>query len=189
MTRLAFAPDAELRPLMPEDAEAVFEAVARSRDSLARWVRTPAAAKDATDTAQQIASQRLRLAGSGSELWGVWWRGAFAGELLLNVDARERSATIGYWLDERARGHGLMVRAVGAAIAHAFTTLKLHRIEIGCGVENTASRAIPEKLGFTREGTRREAQRMPDGRYVSLVIYGLLESEWPTSSAWCSGPT
>jgi ribosomal-protein-serine acetyltransferase len=178
MTILAFAPEAELRPLMPEDAEAVFAAVAHSRDSLAVWVRTPASAQDAVDTAQQIATTRLRLAGSKGELWGLWWRGAFAGELLLAVDARERSATIGYWLDERARGHGLMVRAVGAAIAHAFGPLGLHRIEIGCGVENAASRAIPEKLGFTREGTRREAQRMPDGRYVSLVIYGLLESEW-----------
>jgi ribosomal-protein-serine acetyltransferase len=56
----------------------------------------------------------------------------------------------------------------------------LHRITIRAGVENVRSRAIPERLGFTREGLQREAGRGM-GRYYDLVIYGLLESEWNRS--------
>ena len=57
--------------------------------------------------------------------------------------------------------------------------LKAEAIVIRAGVENTRSRAIPERLGFTKEGVARGEGRGTPGFY-DLVVYGLLEDEWPT---------
>ena len=49
---------------------------------------------------------------------------------------------------------------------------------ICAATDNARSRAIPGRLGFTEEGLMREAGRTGTG-YHDLVVYGLLEHEWP----------
>jgi len=63
-------------------------------------------------------------------------------------------------------------------VDHAFGAWRLHRVEIRAGVENARSRAIPERLGFRREGVLREAERVGD-RYVDQVVYAVLAGDWP----------
>ena len=65
------------------------------------------------------------------------------------------SAHIGYWVDQRVAGRGVMPTAVALAVDHCFTTLRLHRVEINVRPENTASLRVVEKLGFRDEGLRR----------------------------------
>jgi ribosomal-protein-serine acetyltransferase len=48
---------------------------------------------------------------------------------------------------------------------------------IKCAEDNLKSRAIPERLGFTKEGIIRDGELLNDG-YVNCVIYGILKSEW-----------
>jgi len=66
--------------------------------------------------------------------------------------------------------------AVRALVDHAFGTWRLHRVEIRAAVDNTRSRAIPERLAFTQEGVAREAEQV-GGRYVDQVVYSTLASE------------
>jgi len=70
-----------------------------------------------------------------------------------------------------------MTASCRACISHAFTELKLNRVEIRCAVENRKSRAIPERLGFRFEGTLREAQWLYD-HFVEHALYGMLAREW-----------
>ena len=49
------------------------------------------------------------------------------------------------------------------------------------GVENTRSRAIPERLGFVPEGIERGGERGSNGFY-DLVVYAILDDEWPPAS-------
>jgi ribosomal-protein-serine acetyltransferase len=60
---------------------------------------------------------------------------------------------------------------------YLFGELKLHRAEIRCGRGNGRSCAIPERLGFQREGITREAEWVND-RWVDMVVWGMLEREW-----------
>jgi len=62
-------------------------------------------------------------------------------------------------------------------IDYAFNELNLNRVEMHCGAENTKSRKIPGKLGFTEEGVIRQAVWLHD-RFVDFVIYGMLADEW-----------
>ena len=67
--------------------------------------------------------------------------------------------------------------AVAALVGHALTAWKLHRVEIRVATGNARSRAIPERLGFLREGTLREAERHGE-RFLDLDVFALLEPDW-----------
>ncbi len=71
-----------------------------------------------------------------------------------------------------------MTRACKAIIDHTFKDLGLHRVEIRCAAENFKSQAIPERLGFAREGVIRQAEWLYD-HFEDHVVYGLLAPEWP----------
>jgi ribosomal-protein-serine acetyltransferase len=55
------------------------------------------------------------------------------------------------------------------------TDYSLHRFDIRCAVENSRSRAIPERLGFKNEGVIRHAEKVYDN-YLDHLVYGLLKS-------------
>ena len=53
----------------------------------------------------------------------------------------------------------------------------LNRVEIRAAPENRRSRAIPERLGFTEEGTLRQAERVGE-RYLDSAVYAMLAEDW-----------
>ena len=72
------------------------------------------------------------------------------------------SAHIGYWVDSRVAGRGVMPTAValgGGPLPSA--SCGLHRLEINMRPENTASLRVVEKLGFRDEGIRRGSCTSP----------------------------
>ena len=93
------------------------------------------------------------------------------------IDGIDKKTELGYWLDAGSQGRGLMTRAMTRLLEHIFTDLELNRVVLHCGVENTRSRAIPERLGFALEGILRQSQWLYD-RYIDLAVYGLLEQDW-----------
>lgn len=70
-----------------------------------------------------------------------------------------------------------MTNTVKALLQYAFVVLQLNKVEIRAAEGNAKSRAIPERLGFTAEGTIRAAEWLYD-HYVNHVVYGMLASEW-----------
>ncbi len=70
-----------------------------------------------------------------------------------------------------------MTKTVKALMHYAFEELQLNKVEIRAAVGNVKSRAIPERLNFTIEGTIRDAEWLYD-RYVDHVVYGMLVKEW-----------
>jgi ribosomal-protein-serine acetyltransferase len=84
---------------------------------------------------------------------------------------------IGYWLGESYQGKGLMTGACRALVDYLFSELRLQRIEIRCATSNARSCAVPQRLGFTKEGVLRQAQAFDD-HYLDLEVYGLLAEDW-----------
>jgi ribosomal-protein-serine acetyltransferase len=109
---------------------------------------------------------------------GIWDAGALVGIIALrSIDLNNRNATIGYYLAASHQGRGLVTRACRILLDYAFGELQLNRVDILCAPGNTRSRAIPERLGFTQEGTLREVQWLYD-HYVDLVVYAMLKRDW-----------
>ena len=63
---------------------------------------------------------------------------------------------LGYSLDHRAEGRGLMSEALRAAIAYVFSDLKLHRVMANYMPANERSARVLRRLGFTVEGYARD---------------------------------
>jgi len=63
-----------------------------------------------------------------------------------------QSAYLGYYAFEPFAGTGLMRAGLAKVIAHAFTTMKLHRLEANIQPANTRSIRFAKSLGFRREG-------------------------------------
>lgn len=116
---------------------------------------------------------------SGEEITlRIIFKGKIVGSVeLYHIDKRHRSAEIGYWLSKDHTRRGLMTLSVRRVLEHAFEELGLNRIVMKCVPENVKSRAIPEKMGFTAEGTERQSGWMHT-RFVDFVVYSLLAEEW-----------
>jgi Acetyltransferases, including N-acetylases of ribosomal proteins len=82
---------------------------------------------------------------------------------LHNPNWRIPKFEIGYWIDSRFSGRGYMTEAVQGIADFAFSELKARRVEIRCDSLNARSKAIPERLGFTLEGTFRNDDVSADG--------------------------
>jgi ribosomal-protein-alanine N-acetyltransferase len=67
-----------------------------------------------------------------------------------------QAAYLGYQLDHRAVGRGLMREALEAALRYAMDELRLHRIMANYMPTNTRSAALLRRLGFVPEGYARD---------------------------------
>ena len=89
------------------------------------------------------------------------------------IDCVNNIGYAGYWLGQEYNGKGIMTKSVKELIEIGHNYYSLHRIDIRCAVENSRSRAIPERLGFQNEGIIRHAEKVY-GKYLDYVVYGLL---------------
>jgi ribosomal-protein-serine acetyltransferase len=168
---------AHLRLIEESDADELFALTDRNREHLEPWMPWIALTRAPDDTLQFIRATRRQLADDdGMQLAIVGDDGAIAGVVGFHrIDWANRATSIGYWLAADRQGRGLMTEAVRALVEYAFGR-GLHRIEIAAAVDNTRSRAVPERLGFRAEGIERGAERHGE-RYLDLVVYALLATD------------
>lgn len=80
----------------------------------------------------------------------------------------EGMGEVGYWSHPDARGRGVMTEAVRMACRHAVIDaedggLGLHRLHATTALDNTASRRVLERAGFTLVGVERRSVLVRDG--------------------------
>lgn len=76
---------------------------------------------------------------------------------LVDVDWQDLVGEIGYWTAAHERGTGVATRATRAVCRYAFEGLGLERLDLEASAVNAGSNAVARRLGFTLEGTRRQA--------------------------------
>ena len=169
---------AHLRLLAPEDAPLVFGIVDRDRERLRRWLPWVDGSIGPADTRAFI---EATIATQGREyIYGIWAVDGFAGCVGLHTDLENRSAMIGYWVDQNHEGQGLVTQASSALTDIAFQSLLMHRVWLSADPDNTRSCAVAERLGFRREGVHRE-DTIVNGQFRDTVIYAVLEDGWRPS--------
>ena len=168
----------ELGLLEPRHAAALYRLVEENRAYLGRWLswvadtRTP----EAVEAFIQRGLEQFAR-GDGFQA-GIWYRGELVGTTgLHHLDRHAGSTELGYWLAEALQGRGVMTRVVRGLCRLLFGQYGVKRLEIRCQPANTRSCAIPERLGFSREGVLRQVE-VVDGERVDHVVYGLLGEEW-----------
>ncbi len=77
---------------------------------------------------------------------------------------------VDYW------GKGYATESLKKVIDFGFETLKLHRIEAGCAVDNIGSIRVLEKSGMTKEGRGRQVLPLKSG-WSDNFEYAILETD------------
>lgn len=80
---------------------------------------------------------------------------------------------LGYSIDYRREGKGLMREALTAAIEYVFENVGLHRIMASYRPENTRSERLLNALGFEREGFARAYLKI-NGAWADHVLTSLI---------------
>lgn len=87
---------------------------------------------------------------------------------------------IGYWLHKDFINRGLITESTAALTRVAFEVYHVERMEIHCSAENLASAAVPRKLGYIHEATRRRLG-FAYGRESDHMIWTLFADEYPST--------
>ncbi len=86
------------------------------------------------------------------------------------------SAYVGYWVDSRVAGRGVIPTALALAVDHAFGPGGLHRVEVNIRPENGPSRRVVEKLGFREEAYHPRYMHI-DGAWRDHIGYAMTSEE------------
>jgi ribosomal-protein-alanine N-acetyltransferase len=186
-----------LRPLVLSDFSSWREVRVRCADWLLKW--EPQRLPHQPDTTQDrdafavrcSARQRERQLGSGYG-FGIFVDGAFCGEINLSSIQRGpfQNAYVGYWIDEKWAGQGIMPESVMVLARFAFEELHLHRLEICIVPRNANSRRVMEKLQFREEGVALRYLEI-NGTWEDHMRFGITAEEWvkrrsELTDAWIS---
>lgn len=104
----------------------------------------------------------------------------FIGLTALNLGKQNyRTAEVWYKIHLNHWRKGYATEALTKLLDFGFNELKLHRIEVGCAVENIASSKVLEKVGMTKEGMKRK--KLPiRGEWKDNYFYAILEEDFKT---------
>ncbi|MZD08974.1 GNAT family N-acetyltransferase [Streptomyces sp. SID5785] len=183
MYEIALDDTARLRPLDPWRAEEFLAHLERGRDFIGQFIPFGSTAVD-VDSAR-AALQRyadMRAADTGG-LHGIWVDNTLVGGVLsLNVEPERGNAEVGCWLEPAATGRGLITRAMRPLLDWLVDERGMRRVEWVAASGNVPSLNVARRLGFSKEGVRREANPWRGVRH-DLEIWSLLAREWPSARA------
>jgi len=84
---------------------------------------------------------------------------------------------LGYSIDAELEGRGLMTRAVGQVVDHAFGGLGMHRVMANYLPDNTRSARLLARLGFEREGLAKKYLLIA-GEWRDHVLTARVNDAW-----------
>ncbi|WP_027084426.1 GNAT family N-acetyltransferase [Cohnella panacarvi] len=168
----------QLKLLEPRHADELYRLSDNNRKHLRQWLPWVDRTQSVEHTREYIQFAMNQYASNNGFQAGIFYQDQLVGCIGLHqIDWTNNKSSIGYWLAEAYQGKGIMSKACATVIHYLFDELRLNRVEIRAAVQNSKSRAIPERLNFTNEGLIRQAEWLYD-HYVDHVVYGMLRDEW-----------
>jgi len=180
----------QLRPLRPDDAEALAAAAAEDRS---HYGFTPV--PDGVNAASAYVEHALQARAAGRRYPFAIVRGGRVvgstsyydyqpwdwppGAALARSD-RPDAVEIGHtWLAASVQRTDCNTRAKLLLLTHAFESWRVHRVALRTDARNTRSRAAIERLGARADGVLRAHTAAADGTIRDSAYYSILATEWP----------
>ena len=184
MAMLERSPEAriDLRPAHPSDAPLLK--LWRDEPSVRRYqpLGEVTLGQLRADLAQQNTAELRRGRGQKFQ-WLILADQRPAGWITLVVANWEHGlAEIGYALSTPYQRRGLMAPALLQLLAELFSGSPLVRLEARCSVDNAASQAVLERVGFRREGFAERYLCIAD-RWEDHILFARTYEEWAASRA------
>lgn len=166
-------PSIKIRKWSPSDASALAEALNNRRvlDNLRDGIPYPYTEDDARDYISAMLSSDLNDTFSFAITVDDVTVGCISAFRQNNI--HNRTAEMGYYLDEKYWGRGIMTVAVSLLCDYVFTHSDIVRIYAEPFSTNIPSCRVLEKAGFTCEATLRDSA-FKDNRLLDQKLYAIL---------------
>ncbi len=175
-----------LRPMRLRDGADWDRVRRRNQEWLRPWEATmPPGSQPGPPSYQALVRALAKQARAGRMLpWLITYRPdarsrpELVGQLTVSgiVAGSASWGQIGYWVDQRWAGRGIVPTAVALACDYCFQVMRLHRIEVAIRPENAKSLRVVEKLGFRLEGLRPGYLHI-DGAWRDHLVFALNAEE------------
>jgi ribosomal-protein-alanine N-acetyltransferase len=170
-----------MRPFVEDDVEALWPSV--SDPEFPKMMTWPVHV-DRDDTRAYIREMAEDIKQNRGVAWAIEHEGRAIGSIGLDAltwqvgAVRCDRAELGFWVARAWWGKGIVTEAAHAVVKFAFDTIGLHKVTVGCFVDNLASKRVIEKVGFRFVG-RSEDDVWRDGAWHGHLRYELTAPEWP----------
>lgn len=159
-------------------AQKMFEYVMEDKERLARFLPWPKFINKVEDEIDFINKCNDSWEKNGAADYGVFRNED--NEYMGNISSfalnwTNESCEIGYWILGRFEGLGYMSEAV-VALEEVLFKIGFNRVVIRFNPLNNKSGSIPKRLGYSYEGTLREAIKVSEG-FGNLEVYSKIKSD------------
>lgn len=159
-----------LRPCAVEDADALYAIYAN--DEVAFFLLPGPASRAQTE--QGLADPKQW---SVRPRWAIIFDGAVIGEVILEINAPDATANLGYAIGREYWGKGFATEAARAVVDYGFRTFDLAKVCARADPHNVGSVRVMEKIGMHQEAHLR-SHVVRRGERCDRVWYGILRQEW-----------
>lgn len=123
------------------------------------------------DTRRNVVSNMMLHQRGYAKMFLIFQEQVLVGVLSFNaIEPVNKTAYIGYWLDEGRQGNGILSQSLQALMAWFAARGEIRRFVIKCRVDNLSSNRVALRNGFTLEGCLREAEFL-NGRFDDVNSY------------------
>ena len=149
----------------------LYQLVLRNRDWLQQSLDWPQHVISEADTRQNMLSNVMLHQRGYAKMFLIFYKEEMAGVLSFNaIEPQNKAGYIGYWLDERLQGRGILSSSLEAFINYYADRGEVRRFVIKCRTANVASNRVAQRCGFALEGCLREAEFL-NGAFYDQNIY------------------
>ena len=163
-----------LRPMEEHDLPSFVEWLADRE--VTRWL---AEMSDPPTLEEEHEWYDRRRSDPDSLMWAIETvDGRLVGSTELRLEPARRKAEFGIVIGDRSQwSRGLGTEALRLVLAYAFGELELNRVELTTAEDNERAIRSYKKVGFVREGLKRQ-DRMVEGKFGNTLVMSILREEW-----------
>lgn len=168
----------QLALVQPSFASQYVQLIQDDIEYLAEWLQWPPHCQTEEDFRGFVSRSLHDYADGKSITCAMIYCGELVGSISFNTIRNDvKSVEIGYWIASKYQGKGIVSRSVSALIEMAFQQLAMEKVQISAAENNSASRAVCERLGLHLEGIISNAENL-NGRIVDHAIYAMHKETW-----------
>ena len=163
-----------LRPLTKNDADDFYE-IFSDREVMRYYDVLPLENKEQAEI--MLGGFIKALADRSMLRWGIEYKGKMVGTCgFFSFKDDCMKAEMGYELNSAYHRLGIMSEALTMILDFIFEKSGINRVEAWVEPDNTASKAVLKKLGFTHEGTLRQYEFCRDG-IIDITVWSILRND------------
>jgi RimJ/RimL family protein N-acetyltransferase len=167
------------------DLTALHTAIDESHEHLHPWMPWAATRETPAEPAEFLELSDRDWRTGAAYVYGLFDGGTVLGSIGLHGRVGPGGWEIGYWVHVGHTGRGLATAGAAAVTDLAFGLAGTERTEIHCDQANTASAAVPRRLGYRLDRIEDGAPDVPAGTGRHLIwvmdraVYGRVRSTQP----------